>query len=303
MSDDEASLIFELSYTFTQSIERVWYVMKNYSLIKILKQEVVFPIKVINETPERFKLHSTVSGEFYNTIPFNGTIIKSINLPQMKKVTALLKFGDEHHITTKIALYKITENNKSLITWIIKYKDIESKNMVNLDCFQSSWEIFMRKIEKILNETSLNLFQFEGCIISANMNDIWNFCIDPSKLKKIAPLLPIESDKENIEIKKGETYTMKNYKKNGFYNVKILELEKKKNLNKWKLTFEAFDGIPKIPYQKVSIILTKVNYNDCQLVINHEFKEPVEQKIIYDLCKEKRYLLNCLKDYLENYKQ
>ena len=303
MSNDEISLIFALSYTFAQSIERIWYVMKNFSLIEILKQEALFPIKISSENKERFKLNSIVNGKFYNNIPFTGTIIKSITLPHKKTITTLLKFGKENQIISKIALYKITQNNKCLITWVIKYKDKESKDIVNLDNYQSNWTILMKKIEKILNETSLNLFQFEGCVITANMNDIWNYCLDFSKLKKIAPLLPIEQDKENIEIKKGETYTMKNCKKNGFYNIKIIELERKKSSNKWKLTFEAFDGIPKIPYQKVSIRLTKVNYSDCQLVINHEFKEPVEQKIISELCKEKRYLLHCLKDYLENFKQ
>lgn len=303
MSNDETSLIFELSYTFAQSIERIWYVMKNISLIKIFEQEVLFPIKITSEYKERFKLNSISNGKFYNNIPFTGTIIKSITLPHKKKITTLLKFGNDNHITSKIALYKITQSNKCLITWVIKYKDKKSKDLVNLDNFQSSWITLMKKIEKILNETSLNLFQFEGCVITAKMNDIWNYCLDVSKLKKIAPLLSIEQDKNIIELKKGETYTVKNCKKDGFYNIKIIELERKPNLNKWKLTFEAFDGIPKIPYQKVSIKLTKVNYTDCQLVINHEFKEPVEQNIISELCKEKRYLLHCLKDYLENYKQ
>lgn len=303
MSNDETSLIFELSYTFAQSIERIWYVMKNNSLIKIFEQEVLFPIKITSEYKERFKLNSISNGKFYNNIPVTGTIIKSITLPHKKKITTLLKFGNDNQIISKLALYKITQNNKCLITWVIKYKDKKSKDLVNLDSFQSSWITLMKKIEKLLNETSLNLFQFEGCVITAKMNDIWNYCLDVSKLKKIAPLLSIEQDKDIIELKKGETYTVKNCKKDGFYNIKIIELDRKRNLNKWKLTFEAFDGIPKIPYQKVSIILTKVNYTDCQLVINHEFKEPVEQNIISELCKEKRYLLHCLKDYLENYKQ
>ena len=58
MSNDEISLIFELSYTFAQSIERIWYLMKNFSLIEILKQEALFPIKISSGNKERFNRHT-----------------------------------------------------------------------------------------------------------------------------------------------------------------------------------------------------------------------------------------------------
>ena len=101
MSNDEISLIFELSYTFAQSIERIWYVVKIFSLIVILKQEALFPIKSSSENKERFKLNTIVNGKFYNNIPFTGTIIKSITLPHKKTITTLFKLNSYTSVKIK----------------------------------------------------------------------------------------------------------------------------------------------------------------------------------------------------------
>ena len=103
------------------------------------------------------------------------------------------------------------------------------------------------------------------------------------------------------QCKIGQIYKLKYNNNQGFYHVKLNYYNSNPKSNKWVLAFEASDGFPKIPFQKVVISLTKINNEDCQLSIFHEFKEPAKHELIMKLGKEKRYMMNSLKDYLENF--
>lgn len=300
MSSCTDDLFFEYTFTFSQSIDRIWAIMKDIPLLQMLNHDKVFPIKM---TGNGFNLgeNQEFEGMIQNRLHFKGKCVKIKSLPHIKKYVNVLTLPDSKEIFFKLTLYKIISNDSCLSVWEIKFPDIETKNYLGLEKTIKHWNNLMEKIDKVLSETSLNLFQFEGCVISAQMSDIWNMITDMKKLKNIAPLLPFQNEKNLSEMKKGQVYKFKHSNNQGFYHVRLLYYSNKPKSNKWVFAFEASDGFPKIPYQKVVVSLTKINNEDCQLSVFHEFKEPTKHELIMRLGKEKRYMMNSLKDYLENF--
>ena len=84
-------------------------------------------------------------------------------------------------------------------------------------------------------------------------------------------------------------------------NVKIIKIEKKTTWNKWRLFFEIKGVNNHIPTQVVYITVAKINEDECQLAVFHNFKEPSSKEYLQTLQNEKKYILYSIKDYLENY--
>ena len=300
MSSVTDDLFFEYTFTFSQSIDRIWAIIKDISLLQMLNHDKKFPIQLVGDCLNVGQ-NQEFEGMIQKKLHFKGKCLKIKSLPHIKKHVNLLTLPNSKEIIFKLTLYKIVSKDSCLAMWQFKFSDIETKNYVELEKNIKGWKNLMEKIDKVLSETSLNLFQFEGCVISAQMNDIWNILTDTKKLKNIAPLLPFQNDKNFSEMKKGQIYKLKYNNNQGFYHVKLNYYNNNPKSNKWVLAFEASDGFPKIPFQKVVISLTKINNEDCQLSIFHEFKEPAKHELIMKLGKEKRYMMNSLKDYLENF--
>jgi hypothetical protein len=157
------------------------------------------------------------------------------------------------------------------------------------------------KINEILcNSTDIS--QYEGGIISGKMDDIWEFILNTIKLKNIAPLIHLDGEIDLNKINEGDEIQMfyDNHNKN--FMIKCKLKEKKDNWNKWFIIFHLFSGNPKIPEQELIIELTKINNNDCQLILFTKYFEPEINENIQKISQNKKYIINSIKDYLENYK-
>ena len=80
-------------------------------------------------------------------------------------------------------------------------------------------------------------------------------------------------------------------------------MDKRPNIKKWVYEFETLS--PKangnIPYQRVAIHITRISDQENQVSFSHEFKTYIPFKFIKLLSSEKVYLLDSVKDYLENF--
>ena len=125
---------------------------------------------------------------------FIGKCIKVENFPQMKVIKWEMRPKNKAYepFTFKYQLFKITKKS-TVFLWKIHFRSYESyqkykEDKQNVD---KIWKEYTSNINKLLNSSSLILFQFEAGVISASMENIWSLLTDLSQLKKIAPLIPL----------------------------------------------------------------------------------------------------------------
>ena len=296
----------EYVVTLNHIMERVWYVLRDASISTSL-----FPNKCCPLIVRPGSNTWTVNNEFYGKVPifgdFIGKCIKVESFPQMKQIKWELRPKNKKYLpfTFKYKLFKITQKESTVFLMKIHFISSDSyQNFLN-DKIQIDkiWEEYTSNINKILNASPLNLFQFEAGVISSSMNDIWGFFTDLSQLKKIAPLIPLECDGPNNNLASPPGTIIKMSMNNGqnYFYVKTVRHFNRPNWNKWILVFDVFGGEPSVPYQTCMINITKINYEECQISNLHDFKEPATMEYMKYLSDTKKYIIASVKDYLENY--
>ena len=298
-------LSFEFTKTLDHIIERVWYVLRDASISTALFPNESCPLIVQpgNNT-------WTVNNEFYGQVSsfgdFVGKCLKVKNFPQMKKIRWEIHPKDKELFTFhfQYQLFKITEKDSTVLLWKITFLHKEGyyECKKEEEKLTKMWEEYTKNINCVLNSSPMNLFQFEAGVITASMKSIWEFITDLSKLKKIAPLIPLDcEDCCNLASTPGTVKKITRDNGQNYFYIKTLKSDRRPNWNKWVVIFQMYGGEPKIPMQTVVITLTKINYEECHIASFHEFKEPASLEYLKKLSDAKKYVIASIKDYLENY--
>ena len=303
----EKSISIEKTFTFQHRIDRVWYVIRDVSLICILKPDVHFPF-IVKDGKDSWNVQSEFMGKKdEKEEEFTGKCIEMKNFPQYKKIIWDITTKSGKTLQFQYQLFQVTEDDATILLYKLKFKTkenyLEFKEKTK-GSFEKDFKDLMEKINTTLSESSMNLFQYEGGVITGKMEDIWDLITNISKLKKIAPLINLDGDEDTNELpsKPGDISKITYDNKKGYSLAKTLIYDKRKNWNKSVFGFEAFYGEPKIPFQKVIMTLTKINNEECHISLFHDFKECATKEVITNLSSQKKYIIKCIKDYLENYK-
>ncbi len=168
----------------------------------------------------------------------------------------------------------MTENDSCVYLFKFKGNKKIIEILEKIKPFNLTLNDIFNKINEILCNSTIDLFQYEGGVISAKMDDIWEFVLNTIKLKKIAPLLILDGEIDLNKINEGEEIQSFYDNHNKYLFIKCKLKEKRDNWNKWFIIFNIFSGNPKISEQEVIIELTKINNNDCQLVLFTKYLEP-----------------------------
>ena len=159
----------------------------------------------------------------------------------------------------------------------------------------------MENLEKKIKESSLHLFQYEGSVLEAKMEDLWEILIDSKKCLNICPTF--KSEYNFLDFKIGEEHKILCKDKKYFY-IKIIAFDHKPDWNKWVIQMLiAFEGNPRTYNQKYLIILNRINTNECHVRLINEFFLPTDNNIIMNVSKSKKNFLNCLKKHFLNLKE
>ena len=303
-NNKKSFLIYEASYQSIHDTNRLFNFIKNIDFLLMLDKSIHhIPINIIGK--DTFTVGNIFKGILFNSFPYVCKVLKYINSNKLKKI--------KWEITTKsiknlikifqliIKFYKVTDDNSTIIYVKIKSlnSNIEDQKLFkkNCDCIFNGLII---KIENALSNSNKDLIQIESGIISASMEDIWYFLVNIKELKKIAPLIPFDNinlTELNVE-KIYEIY----FEKKILIKIQIQFIDKKIGWNNWNLVFKIFDDEHKIGANVFIIKLYKINSNECQVFLIQSFLEPVQQNIIKKISDFKIYVINSIKDYLENYK-
>ena len=302
--NNKSFILYEGTYQSIHNSNRLFNFIKNIDLILMLEKSIHhIPINIIGK--DTFTVGNVFKGILFFSIPYVCKVLKYINSNKLKKI--------KWEITTKsiknlikifhiiIKLYKVTDDNSTVIYLKIKAlnSNIEDQTFFKQN-FDSIFKDLIIKVENILSNSCKDLIQIESGIISASMEDIWYFLVNIKELKKIAPLIPFDNinfTELNIE----QIYEIY-FKKTILIKIQIQYIDKKIGWNKWVIVFKIFDDEHKISANELMIHLCKINSNECQVFLIQSFLEPVSQEIIKKISELKIYVINSIKDYLENYK-
>ena len=303
MSSNNKNFIekIDFSYHYIHNIERVFCVFKNFQLLSILSCQLHF-IPVSNNNINIGTFGSVFEGNFFGKIPYISKMVKLKNFSFFKKIKWEIYSKKNNNLMMTISqnLNKVSEDDTTISYLKIKFFFINDFDKEYKKHCEENIGKLQEKIDKLLNESSELLIQYESGIIKSNMEEIWNYLLNFDYLKKIAPLLIINGTEDLTNIKMFESVKINTSKKS--FNIYCEYLDKKPDWKKWLIILKLSSGEYKIPNNKLIIEITKINENQCQLIMLNHILEPFSQDYIKEISFFKKYIISSIKDYLENYK-
>ena len=290
---------FQNSYHFKPDIERVWLIVKNFDLLSLIKNKGHYPC-ISTKGQDCWKVGNEFKGNLFGDFPFIARVEENVNLPEIKKIKWLIKIQNKSFIMIKIQLFKVTEDNTCVLLWKMKFENINLNKIYEEKCKQEKPNALFMKVEDILENKPVNLFQYESAILNANMIDIWNIITDSNKISAIAPNNKCLANNINIsKMKVGEkvTNSLTNFKNELVeLDITLQYKEEKPGWNKW-----LFVLLISCPKHTVLFQLTKINNSECQLTLISKFHESISTEEFKEISKRKKYILLSLKDYFDNF--
>jgi hypothetical protein len=290
------------TYHFKQDIERVWAIIKHLELLSIINCKGHYPIVHI-KGKDTWKPGNIFKGNLSGIYPFVAKVMKCINFPEKKKIDLVFYLKKGYYFNIKIELYKVTEDNSTVLLNQVKFEKLELKEEIQI--FLKNNEIkTLEKIENILEKEPINLLKYESGIISGKMEDIWNFVLDFTKIMAIAPNNNFIPNIDIKSLKVGEKREVSVFQNDQirYYDITLKCREERPGWNKWLIFCEGSGGRPtKISKHSFLLQLTKINNNECQLSLLTKYHEPIDNNEFKELSESKKYLLLSLKDYFENF--
>ena len=293
------------SYHYKPDIERVWLIIRNFDLLSLIKNKGHYPC-ISTKGQFTWKVGNEFKGNLFGDFPFTARVEENENLPEIKKIKWLVKLQNKSYIMIKIELFKVTEDNSCVLFWKMKFEDIKILEIYKEKTKQEKQNTLFLKVEEILENEPINLFQYESGIINANMVDIWNIMTDSNKISAIAPNNNFIANNITISsLKVGEKFTSSIINsKNELVELEITLKYKENNQgwNRWMFVLLISCGDQKKhPKQTVLCQLTKINKFECQLTLISKFHESISSEEFREISKRKKYLLLSLKDYFDNF--
>ena len=291
--------LVQKTYHMKQDIERIWLLVKNFDLLSLAGNKNNYPIVYI-KGQDSWKIGNEFKGNLAGDYPFVARVHKNINFPEIKKIEWIFNFINNEYFIIKVELFKVTEDNSTVIVKNIKYDN--EKLFYEIEQIMKISEIkAFQIIEKLLESEPINLLKYESSVINGKMEDIWDIVTDFNKLTAIAPnnnFLP------NINIKnmkigeKVETSIILNeeIKK---YVIDLKIKDERPGWNKWIILLEIYKE--KKLNHSLLIQLTKINNNECQFSIISKFHEPLKTENFKEISKREKYLILSVKDFFNNF--
>lgn len=294
--------LIQKSFHMKQDIERIWLLVKNFDLLSMANNKNNYPIVYI-KGQDSWKVGNEFKGNMNGDYPFVARVHKNINFPEIKKIEWIFNFinnDNNVYIVLKIELFKVTEDNSTVIVKNIKHNNEKIFNEIEKLMKMSEIKAF-KIFEKILENEPINLLKYESSVINGKMEDIWDIVTDFNKLTAIAPnnnFVP------NINIKnmkigeKVETSILFDEELKKF-DIYLRIRDERPGWNKWIILLEIYHE-NKLSHSLL-LQLTKINNIECQFSIISKFHEPLKTENFEEISKKEKYLILSVKDFFNNF--
>ena len=300
--DANANLL-TTSLVFEQNIDALWLYLKDLS--NTIKAMDFFENLQFIKGNNTWNEGNIFSFNWIGLTHLEGKVI-GIKSTSNKKIIIWKAKGDIGISFYKtLCLYRITENNKTLVKSIIS----RTENKNELIDFNASRNYYVKtefnileNTSKLLNNIKKDTISYESCIVNVNYLKVWEFITDLKKLSEIAPIIgsKIEYSGEKLKVGSFIKYYIDALGKTVFFKITGVEMAKKKF--NWIYKLEAIGvnvkNIPIYIENKVTII----DENKTQLSLLHKFSYNTDQKFFKFFSINKKEIIKKYVKFLENTK-
>ncbi len=278
---------YEASYILSENIDRIYNIITLNNFEKITNQTSIktsltnYPIF----SPLNYQIDEYSELNFSKGLIF---LINNIELPFDIQVIFLFKTN--------------TIDNTTLFTIIINLKNVRFKKNNNLNkiirgCKKLCIE-YIDALENLLKKNNQFLYQYESIIINNSKEKIWDFILNLELMKKFHHITIPEYNK--LEFKEGniiEIFVEYVQKK---ISMKIGKIKHNKLKKKSEFHIYPLDNF--FSSQEIIFTIISLSENSSFVSITHKFNENVTLEQMNKVEKKKKFMLNLLKNYLEEKK-
>ena len=296
-------ILGDYSFHFKQNIEQIWETIKSLDSVLILNNSNHYPIEIRCDT-NVWGLGNVFEGKLFDIYEFIAKVTKLKIYCELKKIEWMLDLGNESILRVKTDLYKVTEDNSTVLNMKIKYCSSFAENIIHKLKEKCKENNYVENLEKIFEKDFEYLYQYESGIIPGTMEEIWDILIDYSKLASIAPnnKIFVPLNVKNFRIGEIINIPINIRNTNEFLEIKMDTYEQKSTWNRWSFGYSILSGKPcKMLKQSLLVQLTKINKDETQLSIFTKIHENTTKNLIKLLSKQKLYVISSFQDYFENF--
>ena len=293
----------DFTHHFRQNIERIWDIIKSLDYVFLLNNSQNYPI-IFKKGSNLYNQGNIFEGKLFNEYEFKAKVIKEKIFSDIINIEWIFYLGNGEGFRLKMTLYKVTEDNSTVIYMKTKYIPSPGESFILKIKEKFNEKDFVKTIEKLLKKEKVFFYQYESGLILGDLKEIWDILIDPTKLALIAPnnncFVPININ--NVKVGDISKIGMSIKSIDGFLEIKLDLKEQKEEWNKWVFGYSILGGGPfKVIRQAVMVQLTRINKYETQLSVFTKILESINMKMLKQLSEKKKYVIASLKDYFENF--
>ena len=184
--------------------------------------------------------------------------------------------------------FHITENIFEKIehfNYILKYNGLKEQLM------------FYHMFENYMKKNSKKLKQVESIQIDKSIEKVWQVVTNFNIFKKYVPQIGDVINYDGKSLEKGTKIHIYFNSGEKEHHLKVSKCIEGQNKKLYSLNFYA--GKPKSPKQELRFCLIKIDNNSCFLYFEHKFFKFLKARLIHSISKEKKEILNTLKNSFE----
>ena len=303
IKENQWKVFGDKTYCFKQNIERIWDSIKTLDFLFNTNNSEHYPF-IIKKGSNVWNIGNIFEGKIFDMYETNSKVIKQKLNIEFKKTEWIFFLGNGEIFTLKLHLFKVTEDNSTVLNMVTKYIPLYGESIINKIKEKINDINFTKYIEEILKKDPVFLYQYESGIIQGNMEEIWDILIDYSKLALIAPnnrcFAPVNIN--NLKIGDITNIPLKIKNVEGFLEIKLDLKENKVGYNDWAFGYSILGGEPfKTAKQTFFVKLTRINKQEAQLCIFTKIYDKIPMEMCKYLSQQKKYVISSIKDYFENF--
>ena len=233
-------------------------------------------------------------------------IIEIIEEFDKKKISWEIETNFGLHYIKSYHLYRVTDNEKTLVKIIITFREYTYFNLSPL--FQKKYfhsyinkETFIQK-SKSIQKLKENSISYESCIMNANFHDVWDFMTDLKNLSNLAPIIGTNLELWGNPLQIGSFWKcyLKNY--NQIVFLKVIKVEKNEKRNRWLFALKTIGSyLFSFQQHEIEYCITKIDEEKTQLSFIHKFSKKIDKKYLKILSVNKKDILKRVKRYFDIY--
>lgn len=293
------------SHIFKDTIQRVWYLVRDQVKTDKIFQDFRSPVKFL-KGENTYEIGNEFSFLYMKEAELVFRCDEVIEEENFKKILWKVQ-PNQYKIKYDFvySLYSNTLDKSTVMIWEIIYEKeampIPRKLKEVDDIIRAD---MLGRLDYYLRKNSDNLFQIESVIINEEREKVWNIITNWSKLQKIVPTLADEVLYDGDPLSVNTKCKLQWNTKNMEFNIKVKKVLKENPTDDWEYVLECYDGRPKVPLQELHfklIHLPELKYTYLQF--QHVFKEPLKYEMIESIIKDKKNILSSVRKHLEKEKK